>query len=191
MTFACETMPRAIPAQVADSFAALIPTLETERLTLRAPTPADFPLYADIMCGPRSDGMGGPYSREDAWWDFAQLASGWVLHGHGGWAVTTKDGALIGFALIGFEPGDQEPELGYLFAESAEGNGYATEAAGAVKAYAFNDLRLPTLVSYITIGNARSERVAERLGATKQGTLTFGDDTPVSVFRHPNPNEVR
>ena len=191
MTFACETMPTDKPALKAAEFAALIPTLETERLTLRAPKPADFPLYADIRCGERGVGIGGPFKRDDAWWDFVQLASGWVLHGHGGWAVETKDGALVGFALIGFEPGDQEPELGYLFAKSAEGNGYATEAAGAVKAYAFNDLRLPTLVSYITIGNARSERVAERLGATKQGTLTYGDDTPVSVFRHPNPNEVR
>jgi len=191
MTFACETQPTAIPADVAARFAALIPALETERLSLRAPTPADFPLYADIMCGPRSDGLGGPYSREDAWWDFAQMASGWVLHGHGGWAVDTKDGTHVGFALIGFEPGDQEPELGYLFAESAEGNGYATDAARAVKAYAFGDLKLATLVSYITFGNARSERVAERLGATKQGTLTYGDDTPVSVFRYPNPNEVR
>ena len=190
MTFACETMPIGTPAENAAKFLALIPTLTTERLSLRAPTPADFPLYAEILCSERGADIGGPYSRDDAWWDFAQLASGWVLHGHGGWAVETKDGKLIGFALIGFEPGDQEPELGYMLGEEAEGQGYATEAAQVVKNYAFATLKMTTLVSYITIGNARSERVAERLGATKEGTLTYGDDTPVSVFRHTNPSEA-
>lgn len=189
MTFACETMPTGVPAQKAAEFSALIPTLETERLILRGPTAADFPLYADILCGERGTGIGGPYKRDDAWWDFAQLASGWILHGHGGWAIETKDNTLVGFALIGFEPGDQEPELGYLLGEAAEGNGYATEATKAVKAYAFNELKMTTLVSYITIGNARSERVAERIGAVKEGTVSYDGDQ-VSVFRHTNSSEA-
>lgn len=189
MIFACESMPKGIPAQNAAEFAALIPVLETERLTLRAPTPADFPVYADILCTERGKHIGGPFKRDDAWWDFAQLASGWVLHGHGGWTVETKDGETVGFALIGLEPGDQEPELGYLLAENAEGKGYATEAAQAVKFFAFQHLKMTTLVSYIDIGNARSERVAERLGAVKEGTLSYDGDE-VYVYRYPNSSEA-
>jgi len=46
-----------------------------------------------------------------------------------------------------------------------EGRGYATEAALALRDWAFSTLKLPSLVSYIAPGNAASVAVAERLGA--------------------------
>ena len=182
--FACETMPNGARAEIAARFAALVPALETERLTLRAVTPADFPIYADIMAGPSGAFMGGPFERDDAWWDFAQLASGWMLHGHGGWAVDLKDGTHIGFVLLGFEPGDEEPELGFLFAPEAEGKGYAFEASSAVKAFAFDTLNFNTLVSYIHPSNTRSIKLAKRLGAIQDGTVTYSDDVPTPCFRY-------
>ncbi|QGY00441.1 N-acetyltransferase [Roseovarius faecimaris] len=188
----CETNPTGTAAGMAARFAALVPVLTTERLTLRAPQAADFALYAEIACGPRSKGIGGPMTRDEAWYDFATLASCWMLRGHGGWTITlTRTGAPIGFALIGAEPGDQAPELGYLLIEAQEGQGYATEAAEAVRDYAFGTLRLPELVSYIAPGNARSVAVAERLGAIRSGNVTYPEgDTPALVYRHPSPEDV-
>ena len=45
--------------------------------------------------------------------------------------------------------------------------GYATEAACAVRDYAFTTLRLPRLVSLVRPGNRASARVAEKVGLKK------------------------
>jgi RimJ/RimL family protein N-acetyltransferase len=78
MTLRHEQAPTGIPSAVAANVAAQIPTLVSDALLLRAPTVEDFPLYADILCTERGQYMGGPLSRNDAWWDFVQLASGWI-----------------------------------------------------------------------------------------------------------------
>ncbi|MGB1035366.1 MAG: GNAT family N-acetyltransferase, partial [Primorskyibacter sp.] len=137
MTRARHEIPPHAPGAVALSaqMAALVPVLHTDRLVLRAPALADFPVWADIMCGPRSLHLGGPMMRDDAWADFIQLASGWYFHGHGGWTITQGD-AVMGFVLLGLEPGDAEPELGFLLCAEAEGHGIAFEAASAARAYA-------------------------------------------------------
>ena len=38
----------------------MIPTLTTDRLTLRAPTEADFPVMAEFYASDRSQFVGGP-----------------------------------------------------------------------------------------------------------------------------------
>lgn len=43
-----------------------IPTLITERLTLRAPVTGDFPAYARLLASPRAKGIGGPYAQRAA-----------------------------------------------------------------------------------------------------------------------------
>lgn len=182
--FACETLPTGARADMAAQFAGLVPVIETARLRLRAITPADFLIYADILTGPEGVFFGGPFARDDAWWDFAQMASGWMLHGHGGWAVDLADGTHVGFVLLGLEPGDEEPELGFLIAPEARGQGYAFEAATAAKAYAFDTLSFDTLVSYIHPDNAASIKLAQRLGAVQDGTVTYGDDVPTPCFRY-------
>jgi ribosomal-protein-alanine N-acetyltransferase len=55
-------------------------------------------------------------------------------------------------------------ELGYDFRSAYWNRGYATEAASAVRDYAFDVLRLPKLVSLIRAGNLASKRVAEKVG---------------------------
>lgn len=161
------------PAQsVADTIAAHVPVLSTLRLTLRAPRLPDFATYAQVACGPRATGIGGPSTRTQAWDDFMRMVGLWLLRGHGIWTLEERVSAeVVGFVLIGFEPGDQEPELGYLMAEAHEGQGYATEAARAVLAYAFGPMRLPTLASLIDPGNARSIALARRLGARLDGVV--------------------
>jgi RimJ/RimL family protein N-acetyltransferase len=159
----------------ASALAAVVPTLRTDRLILRAPRLGDFATYAAILQSPRAVHIGGPFSMDDAWDDFCRLSAGWVLRGHGVWTVETHTGLLVGFVLIGFEPGDAEPELGWFLVRDAEGQGFATEAARAARAYGFASLGLSRLVSYVDPANRASARVAERLGAVIEGQLDGSD----------------
>lgn len=166
---------RPLPGPAAD-FAAMLsaglPVLETARLRLRALRLADFDAWAEILCGPAAPLLGGPFRRDDAFVEFAASAGMWLLRGFGPWAVESKAGGpVLGFVLIGFEPGDQEPELGYLFRPMAEGKGYATEAAIAARDHAFGTLKMDRLVSYIDPENAPSLRMAQRLGAVREGEV--------------------
>lgn len=156
-------LPLAVPASP-------IPTLSTARLTLRAPALNDFPHWAEVFCGPAGPFLGGPFTRDDAFLAFTGAVGLWHVRGFGPWAVDrTADGITLGFVLIGFEPGDLEPELGFLFRPIAEGQGFATEAAAAVRDHAFTVWGLPRLVSYIDPQNTRSAALAQRLGARRQG----------------------
>jgi len=173
MTAPHETPMTGPTADFAATLAAALPVIETERLSLRAPTLADFPLWADIFTGPAGPHLGGPVSREDAFTEFAASLGTWLLRGHGPWAVDSREGVTLGFVLIGFEPGDQEPELGFLFAPHGEGRGYASEAARAVLDHAAA-LGWHRLVSYIDPDNTRSMRLAARLGATADAAAVDG-----------------
>jgi len=54
-------------------------------------------------------------------------------------------------------------ELGYDFRSDYWNQGYATEAASAVRDHAFHELRLGQLIRLIRTGNIASKRVAERI----------------------------
>jgi RimJ/RimL family protein N-acetyltransferase len=158
-------------ATQATALCATIPALRTERLTLRAPRLDDFAAYAAIVCTDRGVHIGGPFTKEEAWDDFCRMTVNWLLRGHGNWIMETRAGERVGFVSIGFEPGDAEPELGWFLTVDAEGHGYATEAAIAVRNHAFSVLGMERLVSYIDPQNPASRRVAERLGARLEGEL--------------------
>ena len=183
-------MPTPGPAKdIAACFNALVPLVKTERLMLRGPRLSDFPALAEIAAGPRSVYIGGPMERDTAWSEFAGMVANWYLHGHGAWTI--EDAAtcqVLGFVLLGLEPGNNEVELGYVLTEAAEGKGIASEAVAAVRDWAAAELNLTDLVSYIDRGNARSIRLAERLNAKRDPTAEdlVGDNTTY-VYRHPAP----
>lgn len=172
-------------ARFAETLRAALPELRTDRCILRAPRLEDAPLWVSLMV-PDTDGhLGGPHTDAEAFAEFAAYMGNWLLRGHGPWTVTDHAGRVLGFVLVGVEPGDQAPELGWLFLSEARGQGYATEAAAAARDHALNALGLPDLVSYIDPTNAASRRVAERLGARLDGTITDpGSDAWAEIWRH-------
>lgn len=99
-------------------------------------------------------------------------------YGYGLFSVILKaDGVLIGDC--GLEQMDEEDvhaaELGYDFRSDYWNQGFATEAATAVRDYAFRILELPFLISLIRVGNGASRRVAEKVGMQYVCELTrFG-----------------
>ena len=172
-----------IPGPAADFAAHLsapLPVLESARIRLRAPVLTDFDAWAEVLCGPNTKDLGGPFTRDEAFAEFCISVSMWLLRGHGLWTVEDRAShEILGFVLLGFEPGDREPELGYLFRPMAQGLGLATEAALVVRDHALNRLQLPGLVSFIAPGNARSAALARRLGAYPDGEVEGSQ-----VWRH-------
>ena len=167
-----------------------IPTLETERLILRAFKPEDFDAYADFIAdGEWTQFIGGPLERGKAWRSFATLIGHWTLRGHGMFAVEEKSsGKFIG--MVGhWNPGDwPEPEIAYSLTKDGAGKGYATEAVLKMIDHTFNTLKWETVVSYIDDNNIGSQNVAKRVGAIA-GDLIELNGEPARVHRHPNPNK--
>lgn len=164
-----------------------IPTLRTSRLVLRPPRFEDFAAYRVLMASPRSVGMGGPYDTRGAWGWFCHDVGQWHLFGHGALMVdVSATGECAGQVGINHGPLFPEKELGWLLYEDFEGRGYATEAATAMRDWAFGTLGLETLVSYCDPANHASIAVAERLGAVRDETAPRQDPEDV-VFRHVRP----
>lgn len=169
---------------------AAVPTLETARLRLRQPRAADFDAVGAFLASPRAEYIGGPFARPDAWRAFAASVGSWLLDGYGYWALEEREsGALAG--AVGFigPPLFPERELGWDLYDGFEGRGYATEGATAARAWWFGPFGGETLVSYIDPRNARSIRVAERLGAVRDAGAPRPDPGDI-VFRHPRPERA-
>ena len=64
-----------------------------------------------------------------------------------------------------------------------EGQGFATEAAGALRDWAVVVARLPTLVSYMAPDNLASQAVARRLGGALDANAVRSDADDL-VYRY-------
>jgi RimJ/RimL family protein N-acetyltransferase len=122
----------------------------------------------------------------------------WELHGVGPFVVERReDGRFLGRTGIlvwdtrtwqHAEPGASEhtqPELGWAYARSAWGNGYATEAARAARDWVRAEQGIDRLISLIVPTNVRSRGVAERLGAVSTETVWIHGTDEAIVWVHP------
>lgn len=86
------------------------------------------------------------------------------------YAISTKrNGALIGTVSLRRFARDHRAELGYWLEHKAWGKGYATEAARALVAYGFENLKLARIYAQVIAGNAASAQVLEKLGMQREG----------------------
>jgi RimJ/RimL family protein N-acetyltransferase len=144
--------------------------IETPRLRLRDWTDADAEPFAALNSDPRVMEF-FPQSLDRAASDalMPNIRESLARDGFGLYAVEVKDGdAFIGFTGLS-RPGFDAPfmpaiEVGWRLARESWGNGYATEAAGAVVDHAFGTLGLEALVSFTAEWNRRSRRVMEKIG---------------------------
>jgi ribosomal-protein-alanine N-acetyltransferase len=98
--------------------------------------------------------------------------------GHSFWLVAYKrTGEPIGqVGLINQEvDGVVEAEIGYMLARHQWRNGYAREAAVAVRDYAFNQLGKQRVISLIRPVNIPSQRVALSYGAKPEKLVRWRD----------------
>ena len=172
--------------------------LETSRLRLREPDEEDLDGYAEIFADPAvMRPLGGePRTREQTRAALAAMIAHWRDYGFGLFTVERRaDGVLLGRvglllwdaetwtgALLTPPRGRTEIELGWTLGSAHWGNGYATEAAGAVRDWAMGELRPPRLISLIAPVNAPSIRVAEKLGMTPAEDVLIRGEIPARVY---------
>jgi RimJ/RimL family protein N-acetyltransferase len=157
-----------------------IPTLETERLRLRAFRGSDFEDYAALRadpevlryldCGPE------PWDRGRSWRHMAFLMGHWQLAGTGTWALEQREtGAFLGIAGFAAPAGWPGFELAWALSRRWWGCGYASEAARAALGHAFTVWQKDRIISLIHPENRASIRVAERIGERLQCRLRHLD----------------
>jgi RimJ/RimL family protein N-acetyltransferase len=148
------------------------PILTAKRLVLRGPDRDDLPALTRFMTSaPSMKAQGETITAEQAWFGFLAGIGHWHWHGFGFFTVVLKQtGHPVGRVGLIKHSDWPDIELAWHLFDGAEGNGFATEAAMAVKKWAYEDLGLDRLYSYIDCGNTRSQAVARRLGAVTDGT---------------------
>ncbi|WGW04259.1 GNAT family N-acetyltransferase [Tropicibacter oceani] len=180
----CEQHRPGPGARTAARLCGKVPVIDTRRLQLRGPRIYDFKVYAKIYESDRSILMGGPFTREEAWQEFTNYTSLWLLHGHGLWTIDALTTPSAGFVLLGYEWDDPEAELGIFLSEEAEGQGYAQEALEAARDHAFEALKWDSVVSYVAPDNDRCIRLMERVGAKRDSAAEAIHEEDTLVYRH-------
>jgi RimJ/RimL family protein N-acetyltransferase len=176
----------------------LVPPLETERLRFRSFRESDLGAWSSTM----SDSgvvrfLGGTaLPREDVWRRLATSCGLWDMLGFGYWAVERKvEGDLVG--QVGFADFKRDlqpsiegmPEMGWIFAPHAQGQGYALEAVSAALSWADEALAGREIPAIIDPDNLASIRLAERADfAGREDALYRG--APILLFRRQPKNRV-
>jgi RimJ/RimL family protein N-acetyltransferase len=161
--------------------------LETERLILRMPRLADAEGLLDFVgddavmrpIGSEPDGIEVAVEHLERWiarWDANDMGPFMlVLPGDG--RIVGRVGPLVWDertwqnSTLADAGGHAQVELGWAVGRAHWGNGYATEAARAVRAWIYAERGVERLISLIDPANKRSERVAAKLGARPVETV--------------------
>jgi ribosomal-protein-alanine N-acetyltransferase len=149
--------------------------IETQRLVLRDWLPSDYGPYIALNADKEvMEFFPSVKTAGETMEQISRLSSQIKKQGYGFFAVERKDnGAFIGFT--GLEhPGFQAEftpcvEIGWRLSKENWGFGFATEAATACLQFGFNNLALDEIYSFTSVHNARSEKVMQRIGMTKEG----------------------
>ena len=168
-----------------------IPTLETDRLILRAPCEADFEHEAAFFATDASRFVGGPVPPHKAWRTLALFLGHWAMRGFGFWGLEDKETRTYqGRVGLWFPHGWYGREIGWTLMPHATGKGYATEAALAARAHAYDVLGWDTAISQIDPANEASKSVARRLGARFETTYDDPEYGAIEIWRHLAPGDI-
>ncbi len=169
-------------------------SVTSERLILRAPRLLDAEPLMAVFGDPDamryiSDGAVRPIEqvRESLEKKIACLAE----HGVTLFSVVERaTGVVIGdCGVIPINWTEPEFELGYRFAPSAWGRGYATEAGIAAIEHAWSATSLATIYAVTDLGNEASQRVLAKIGFADDGVTDKYYDETLRFFRLDRPND--
>jgi RimJ/RimL family protein N-acetyltransferase len=143
--------------------------IRTERLVLREPESRDRAAFIELSASPEvGTYLGGPRLRDELEREMPVAPDR-----HPGLFVVDLDGAMIGQVILRRAAGHHPPaaagkaELGYMFLPEAWGFGYATEACAAALGWLAGELPGEPVVLFTQTANARSMRLAAKLGFTE------------------------
>lgn len=163
--------------------------IETDRLILREYQTKDFDALYAILSDPETmQHYPAPFD--------AERVRGWITwnqenyraYGFGLWAAVLKEtGVFIGDCGITIQNihGELLPEIGYHIAKQFWRQGYAKEAALAVRDWFFRNTAYDALYAYMKYTNAASYRTAMAIGMKKVKAFSDPKNTVTYVFRYP------
>ena len=141
--------------------------IRTERLVLREPEALDRAALIGLLASPEvGTYLGGPRPRGELEREMPRTPER-----PPGLFIVDLDGAMIGQVILKRATGHGagEAELGYLFLPQAWGFGYAAEACAAALDWLDDALPGKPVVLKTQTANARSMRLAAKLGFTEVG----------------------
>ena len=121
---------------------------------------------------------GKPDTREDSALMIERVKSRWIEFGYSWWAfMETASGQLIGTGCVQHLGRDAANplELGWRLRQDRWGQGYASEAARAMAAFAFETIGTNLLCAVCHPENRASAKVMERLGMHEVGIERWYD----------------
>ena len=139
--------------------------IRTERLVLREPEARDRAAFIDLLASPEVGAyLGGARPRDELEREMPEVPGR-----HPGHFVVDLDGVMIGQVQLkqATDRGAGRAELGYLFLPRAWGFGYAAEACAAALGWLEDALPGEPVVLKTQTANARSMRLAAKLGFTE------------------------
>lgn len=111
--------------------------------------------------------LGGVRSDEETHAFLNEKIAHYQEHGFGYWMFRDRQNSRFvgrgGIQHVKIE-GKLEVEIGYTVRFSEWGKGYATEIAGALLRYAFDELELDNIVAFTLTTNGGSQRVMQKMG---------------------------
>ena len=152
--------------------------METDRLTLRPFTAADF----EAVYAMRSDAEVArylyeePLSPEDAQGVLTRRMGKTSWTREGDWltaaVVERASGITVGDVALGWlSERDRSAEIGFIFDPRRQGKGFATEAARAMVDWAFTTAGIHRVIGRTEARNGASARVLEKLGMRREAHL--------------------
>jgi RimJ/RimL family protein N-acetyltransferase len=139
--------------------------IRTERLVLREPEARDRAAFIELLASPEVGVyLGGPQPRDEL-----EREMPGTPERPPGLFVVDLNGAMIGQVILNRATGRcaGKAELGYLFLPQAWGFGYAEEACAAALGWLDDALPGEPVVLFTQTANARSMRLAAKLGFTE------------------------
>lgn len=128
---------------------------------------------------------GKPETREETLAMIGRVKQRWANWGFSWWALVERDsGEVIGAGGVQYLGWDQANphEIGWRLRADKWGQGYASEAARRMTAFAFDELKAPLLCAICDPENRNSSRLMERLGMRYKGQEVWHEDAPSSVY---------
>jgi RimJ/RimL family protein N-acetyltransferase len=140
--------------------------IRTERLVLRESEARDRAPFIELLASPEvGTYLGGPRPRDELEREIPEVPG--RRPGH---FTVDLGGTMIGQIILRRAAGERaagQAELGYLFLPQAWGFGYAAEACAAALGWFAGELPGEPVVLFTQTANARSMRLAAKLGFTE------------------------
>ncbi|WP_297934847.1 GNAT family N-acetyltransferase [uncultured Brevundimonas sp.] len=166
--------------------------LTTDRLTLSPVAVSDMQDLTAL--GPAPDFprhiMGRGLSEEEVWFRLLRDLGHWQAKGYGNWSIReTETGDYVGSVGVldyrrEMTPAFDAPELGWGVAPAFQGQGLAYEALQAALAWTDAYRLEPRTVCMISLDNAPSAKLAERVGYRPYAEANYKGSL-VTLFERP------